>query len=84
MLAQGESSSIDKLRSLIEALISDAVLRDIISECYKLWERLIKIGRENGIYQLGYFEWLPIKFIRDLKYVVYEDLTNRAESDNKS
>jgi hypothetical protein len=83
LLAQGESNSIDKLRSVIEASICDTTLREIISECYRLWKRLINIGRANEIYQLNHIEWLPITFIKDLVYSVRKDPPNSVARNNK-
>lgn len=83
ILAQGESNSIDKLRSVVEASISDTTLREIISECYRLWKRLINIGRANEIYQLNHIEWLPITFIKDLAYSVHKDPPNSVAGNNR-
>jgi hypothetical protein len=82
LLAQGESKSIDELRSVIEASISDTTLNEIVGECYRLWKRLISIGRANEIYQLNHIEWLPITFIKDLIYSVHKDPTNSVASNN--
>jgi hypothetical protein len=83
-LAQGDSNTIDKLRKLIEVLISDIELRDTIIECYRLLKQLTKVGRENEIYQLNYIEWLPITFIKDVKYSAQDRLNNRIAGHNKS
>lgn len=77
ILAQGDSNSINKLKTVIELLISDAGLRDTIRECYRLLRQLIKVGRENEIYQLNYIEWLPIAFFKDVVYSPHDDLPDR-------